>query len=573
MKDNSHESAQSAGEQKLRKLAEAQLKQKHAKASLPEIGSLDDTKKLLEELQIHQVELVMQNEELKRAQAEIIFEREKYADLYHFAPVAYFIFDDNDIILDLNMKACELLGYDRAYLLNRPLTAYISPDSLQTFHVHRQHVRLSGVSKTCELQIRRKPENPVFVHARTTLVEQPQYIVDDGELADGQKLVWRTVMTNITVLRQVTRDLARSRNLLMVLSQGSQAVHLATTPEEVYRAVGEQTEHLGSELGIFSLGEKNELRLSYTTLSENILNAIAQDFGQSVDELSLPVLEGGFLAHVIATKETQYRGAPDNFQVLGADTDAVARTNFLVGLFNIKQMIVAPLVLDEEVVALLMVIGDKLEQSDVAVVDIFASQVAISLHKAQLAEELRASVERERALARVDSLTGAKNRRAIYEFAEETLDVAKRYKKPLSLIMLDTDYFKKVNDTYGHLVGDHALQHLVGLLKSKLRAADDLGRYGGEEFLIVLPETDEANAAQLAERLRLLVEQNPLVDNGDEVFMTISLGVIQWHSALRNFESFLNGADQALYAAKTAGRNKVVTYTEYKKPLEGFAIC
>src|SRR5512133_370105 len=118
----------------LRRQAEELLPEKE----LPgvEINSIEDAQRLITELQVHQIELELQNDELRKMQEQILSEREKYADLYNFAPVAYFTFNEQDIILDLNLTAAELLGNERKYLIGHPLTPYLTPDSLQTFIRH-----------------------------------------------------------------------------------------------------------------------------------------------------------------------------------------------------------------------------------------------------------------------------------------------------------------------------------------------------------------------------------------------------------------------------------------------------
>lgn len=157
-------------------------------------------------------------------------------------------------------------------------------------------------------------------------------------------------------------------------------------------------------------------------------------------------------------------------------------------------------------------------------------------------------------LSTTDSLTGLYNRLKIDELLEVTLYAAQRYKRVFSLIMIDIDHFKAVNDGFGHLVGDKVLKQLAEVLRSQVRKTDHLGRWGGEEFLIVAEDTDLKAAEQLAEKLRKTMESTDFPDAGQ---ITISLGVASWH-ATDDRVSLVQRADTALYQAKVDGRNRIV---------------
>ena len=159
-------------------------------------------------------------------------------------------------------------------------------------------------------------------------------------------------------------------------------------------------------------------------------------------------------------------------------------------------------------------------------------------------------------LASIDKLTGIYNRRLLDEFLEIEMEVAKRYKEDLSIILLDIDYFKKVNDTFGHLVGDEILVITSKIISENLRNSDIFGRYGGEEFLIICTKTSENNAFILAEKLRTKIENYkfPHVEQ-----KTISLGITSFEKN-DSIKSLFKKADLALYKAKHTGRNKAVIY-------------
>lgn len=165
-------------------------------------------------------------------------------------------------------------------------------------------------------------------------------------------------------------------------------------------------------------------------------------------------------------------------------------------------------------------------------------------------------------LANTDGLTGVWNRRYAFEQLQRTWSLAIRHDRPLSVIMLDIDRFKKVNDTHGHKTGDAVLVLVSALLSQQIRDEDFCGRFGGEEFLVVCPETETTEALQLGERLRSVVEACPVpIDNG-ELLVTISVGVAQRFARHSQVEDLIAEADEMLYRAKQNGRNQVWMATE-----------
>lgn len=167
-------------------------------------------------------------------------------------------------------------------------------------------------------------------------------------------------------------------------------------------------------------------------------------------------------------------------------------------------------------------------------------------------------------LSITDSLTGLLNHRHIQEVVHEEYERARRTGEPLSVVMLDFDHFKRVNDAYGHQVGDRVLQEMAEILNKTAREIDKLGRYGGEEFIAVLPETDPENATVFAERVRERVERHPFaVGRADPLHLTVSAGTATYpHPGVYNPRTLVQRADQALYAAKESGRNRVVRFKQ-----------
>ncbi len=168
--------------------------------------------------------------------------------------------------------------------------------------------------------------------------------------------------------------------------------------------------------------------------------------------------------------------------------------------------------------------------------------------------ELESQLSQE---ARSDSLTGLLNRRALGEFIDQETERARRYQRPFSALLLDIDHFKQVNDRLGHDVGDEVLHQVAQTCARGLRGSDRLGRWGGEEFLALLPETERGEALALAERLRASVAARQFFSRGQVVQVTVSLGVTSL-AAGESWDSAYVRLDEALYAAKRAGRNRCV---------------
>jgi diguanylate cyclase (GGDEF)-like protein len=159
-------------------------------------------------------------------------------------------------------------------------------------------------------------------------------------------------------------------------------------------------------------------------------------------------------------------------------------------------------------------------------------------------------------MAVTDGLTGLANRKHLDTLLVDEIARARRHARPLSVLMFDIDLFKRVNDTYGHLAGDSVLRGVAAILEKRLRPNDRLGRYGGEEFCAMLPETPAASAVRIAEELRALVEEHAFVSDDREVRVTISVGVAALGAGMQLHDLY-RAADEMLYEAKRAGRNRV----------------
>ena len=173
--------------------------------------------------------------------------------------------------------------------------------------------------------------------------------------------------------------------------------------------------------------------------------------------------------------------------------------------------------------------------------------------------KLAETLSQLRQLAQRDELTGLQNRREFQRILEEEWDRSVRFKRPFTLVMVDIDHFKKINDTHGHQVGDEVLRHVASLLAGQVRNVDRVARYGGEEFAVMMIETDRKSAIEGMQRLGVLLAETPCVTAKDlTIDVTLSAGIATSLEDATSASDLVAAADKALYAAKTGGRNRIV---------------
>jgi two-component system cell cycle response regulator len=188
--------------------------------------------------------------------------------------------------------------------------------------------------------------------------------------------------------------------------------------------------------------------------------------------------------------------------------------------------------------------GDQIKVGDTIFKHLAGSDVELQYHEVIFS------------MAVTDGLTGLSNRKQLDAFLQEEFTRARRHHRDLSVLMIDIDHFKSINDSHGHLTGDTVLRGVAMILQKRLRPIDRLGRYGGEEFCALLPETGVASAARIAEELRAIVESHVFVADESKIRVTVSIGVSALEAHMKPVDLY-RIADEHLYAAKRAGRNRV----------------
>jgi len=243
-----------------------------------------------------------------------------------------------------------------------------------------------------------------------------------------------------------------------------------------------------------------------------------------------------------------------DWTLLTSEQQTLIGTAMSSGQAYLGSQVILPLKAGERTLGVVMVDNPVQGSGDLHLLEIFAAQAAVAIENVRLYS-----------LATIDDLTGLVNKRAWLVRLEETTQLAARHEFPTSVLLLDLDHFKAINDTYGHLAGDYVLAALGECIQQHLRRSDVAGRYGGEELAVLLPHTPEAGALIIAERLRNAVEQLQLQWNGERVAVTVSIGTASLPQPVAQTPEDLvvdifARADQALYQAKRQGRNRVVQY-------------
>jgi diguanylate cyclase (GGDEF)-like protein/PAS domain S-box-containing protein len=486
----------------------------------------------LHELQVHQVELTLQNEELRQAQLDLGTSRDNFSSLYDFAPVGYCTLDRKGIIREANQMCSELFGTEKSHLIGQRLAHFVHRADQDYFYLHHQQTMVTRDKQVCE--IRMVVMDGVIRHF------QMQSMVSGDR---GEQI--RVILIDITQQKKIEQTLRESEAKLAQRVRELNAIHEATSSLQSTLDTKKLLEIiLNSVLKAIPTAKIGVIFLTPTGSKPLQISAFALSPNGKQETITFSS-RSKYVSKAISTKQPLLlneikthsgKNRPNQPMVLKA------RSALIVPLITVNQTYGAISLESPDIGAF--------SEAEMDLVESFAASATAALRNASLHEQLQET-------ATTDFLTKIYNRQGFFEIGLHEYQRFLRSAHPLSLIILDIDDFKAINDTFGHPAGDQILISLGQVLASQLRKADVLARYGGDEFIVLLPETDLATALWIAERLNRAVEEVPIQIGDQWIQVTISQGVCQASKAMLDMNKLIKQADDALYAARAAGRNRI----------------
>jgi diguanylate cyclase (GGDEF)-like protein len=347
---------------------------------------------------------------------------------------------------------------------------------------------------------------------------------------------WVAILYDITRIKNAEASAVAAQNVAETLREAGVTLNSTLDFEQVSALILELLKRvIPYDIGAFMTIEGNELKLAAIKSPADPRDPIGETYP----------LTGSRLCHMAVQ-----RGKPLISPIKGPD-DILLPLRLDKGVHSFLGVPIMFCDRPTGLIALYNFEARAFIEDDAQVADLFASQVAIALDNSRRVGQM------ER-LAVTDQLTGLYNRRAFSGMAAKEVGRARRYKRPLALILFDIDHFKMVNDTHGHPIGDQVLQVLTGLVNRTIRATDIICRYGGDEFIVLMPEAGREEALAMAERLREEISRMTVVTPGGTLTLTISLGVAGLDpKGDEDIDGLIDRADRAMYQAKAAGRDQV----------------
>lgn len=477
------------------------------------------------ELQVNQIQLEMQNEELKRARAEAEDALNKYTDLYDFAPVGYFTFNRYGTILDVNLAGAALLDIERSNLIGNRFQLFVKPDGIPVFNTFCNKMLEMNTKQTCELELMKKDESSVYVRLEGIAIENRK----------GKGKQCQTAITDITAHKQEEEKI----HLLQTISFAiSTAENLQSVLDIILRKVCEVAGWVYGEVWIPSSDGK---QLEYSRAWYSNLEPLEEFMIRSKEFTFPPGV--GLPGRAWVTKQ------PVWIKDVTLDPSYLRAT--IARDVGLKASVAFPLFAGEEVSAVIVSYMFKPLEKDEHLVNLISS---MSSHLGWIIKRKQME-ETIQQMAYNDSLTALPNRLQFKDRLTLELAHARRNKTMLAVMFLDLDRFKVINDTLGHSVGDQVLQGIAGRLRSCMREADTVSRFGGDEFTVVLPMVSRAEDAAMIAKKIIEVGRQPLTIGSNELAITISIGIALFPDDGEDVETLMKNADSAMYRAKEAGKN------------------
>ncbi len=614
--------------QRLRRQAEAKLG-KHRKKTAPAPALEADSLRLVHELQVHQIELEMQNEELGQARAELETLLRQYTDLYDFAPVGYLTLARDGTIRSANLAGANLLGMEHSTLIKRRFGLFVSVESRPAFNAFLENLLSADGKKTCELALLKNEDALFWVRLEATGFESGQEcraaLVDITERRRAEEAL-RVSEQKFRLLAENAPDLIYRYRLAP--TRGFEYVSPAATritgytPEDHYadpdlgfKLVHPDDQYLLENAAQGEIRPDEPINLRWVRRDGTMIWTEQRNIPIFDDAGNLIALEG-IARDITARKqaeellresEERYRdlvevspsailvqsdgrlvfvnpaaikllGAAHSGQLIGKSLwEIIHPDHHQIVRNNIQKLAEGQRIPPQERKFIRLdgsavdveVFATQLVYQNLPAVQVIAQDITERKHveeslraahsqlQAQLAEIEELQIElREQAIR--DPLTGLYNRRYLFEALALEVPRAIRAGYPISIIMLDIDRFKIINDSFGHDAGDKTLQVLAAQLKALARAEDVVCRYGGDEHLIVMHNTTADKAVERAEQLRKAIARTRVTHAGKSFKFTGSFGVAVFPVHAAAIDEVISIADHALYESKRMGGDRVM---------------
>lgn len=493
---------------------------------ISKIASLEQLLETYEKTVVEQADKVFSEViERRRIQKELMESEEKFHKIAATALDAIIMMDNDGNISFWNKAAENIFGYTNDEVMHKSLHLLIIPERFRENH-SKGFGNFKGtgegplIGKTVEVPALRSDGKEFPIELSLSGVK-----INDRWCAIG-------IVRDITKRREAEEELHRLNTDLKILYNVSQAVGRTFDmneflPDVLRTLAGGEIFPVEIKIALFLVKEEKMKLAALVGLPENTIEPCAEIHpGECLCGTALA--KGEIIISKDSFKDGWHATCHPEIAPHGRIVVPLKAVNKVIGLLSLY---IPP--------------DTNPTDSQIKLLSSIGSSIGIALSNAQLYEDTKS-------FSLHDPLTGLANRRFLRIQMDKSFDLAKRYSQALSVIMIDVDHFKEYNDTYGHIEGDRMLARIAGVLLKEARKADYVFRYGGEEFLIILPETDSEMAVKAAERLRRSVES--------EAGITISLGVAAITGFVQGKEELIANSDKALYLAKQNGRNRVELY-------------
>jgi diguanylate cyclase (GGDEF)-like protein/PAS domain S-box-containing protein len=567
-----------------------------------------DNAQLVHELQVHQIELEMHNEALRHAYDEADALRDRYADIYDFAPVSYITLNRDGVILDLNLSGAILLGIKGSQKGRHRFAAFVSPGSLTTFNQFLEEVLPATQKTACEIALISNPQRP---EATVWIDAIPNEAGNECRMVVSDITSERSAQQEIKVRELYLRAILDNFPF-MVWLKDEQSQFIAVNASLASNFGWPSTESLVGR-NDYDIAEP-EMAAAFQADDRAVLHSgerrMVEEFIKFGDEArwfetykspitleNRPVGTVGFARDINLRHETQralknseerYRSLIEQLPLsVAIIQDGLIRyinpkSEALIGytLAECLNQSFYPYVYDESRERAIemhqaFLRGETLPDSfEVCLLDKYGQRVDCRLHVSQIQwagenaalavfEDVTAQkamdAELQR-LASIDTLTALASPGHFLEHMKQALSQIQRDEnRQIAVLVLDLDHFTAINKALGQLAGDAILRLFSALICEQLRSSDFAGRIGGEKFAILLEETDLPAAAKFAERLRLKTEATSVSIGEQRVSITVSIGIAAMSGADDMVEQVLERAELALFRAKSGGRNSIQT--------------